>query len=96
MGKKRIKHPGVVLNDDFIQTLGVGNKELANCLDINPSGVSRLLRGQASITAEMAVRLSVVIGKEPEFWMKLQADYDLDQAKKVVKRSKLKKLSIER
>jgi len=92
VAKKIIVHPGIILYEKYIKNQGVGNKDLAKCLDINPSSVSRLLRGHASITAEMAVKLSVVVGQEPEEWMRLQADYDLDQAKLIVKRSKLKSL----
>ena len=50
--------------------------------------LGEILRGKRSITAETALRLGIYFGMEPEFWLRLQADYDLRKAR----REKLKRL----
>lgn len=43
------------------------------------SGIERLVRGQQSMTPDMAIRLGVVFGNSPQFWMNLQSAYDLSR-----------------
>jgi antitoxin HigA-1 len=50
--------------------------------------MSEILRGKRGISAETALRLGIYFGMEPEFWLRLQADYDLRKAR----REKLKML----
>lgn len=54
---------------------------VAEALGINRNGLYLLLNGKTGITANMALRLSRVLGNEPEFWMRLQANYDLRVAR---------------
>lgn len=49
---------------------------------MSPSAVTRLLNGRSRVTAEIALRLSKVLGRSPESWMALQVQYDLWHARK--------------
>ncbi|MGA9781061.1 MAG: HigA family addiction module antitoxin [Terracidiphilus sp.] len=67
-------HPGELIRE-CIGTMQVG--EAARRLKVARSTLSRLLNGRASITAQMALRLSDAFGNEPYSWLGLQQQYDL-------------------
>ena len=71
-------HPGLVLRE-WIEDRSV--TEVAKRLNITRAMLSRILNGKASITAEMAVRLSILLGTSSKVWSDMQQDYDLWQAK---------------
>ena len=70
-------HPGLVLRE-WIEDRSV--TEVAKRLNITRAMLSRILNGKASITAEMAVRLSILLGTSSKVWSDMQQDYDLWQA----------------
>src|ERR1051325_3478059 len=80
--------PGVILRDEFIKPLGLTAYQVAKACGVSHPGMSEILRGKRSITAETALRLGIYFGIEAEFWLRLQADYDLRKAR----REKLKRL----
>ncbi|MNC71598.1 putative HTH-type transcriptional regulator YddM [compost metagenome] len=59
---------------------------------VAPSTAQRLVAGNAAVSPEMAVKLSIVLGSSPEFWLNLQDNYSLWIAKKAVNTSQLKRL----
>lgn len=71
-------HPGAIIAD-IIGSSDFGHSKVAvaKALGINRNGLYQLLEGRNAITANMALRLSKVIGNDPDFWMRLQANYDL-------------------
>src|ERR1700682_43577 len=72
-------HPGEVLKD----YLGGENvKEAAAGLRVTRATLSRILNGHAGITAGMSLRLSAALGTSPDFWLKMQGQYDLWHARK--------------
>ena len=71
-------HPGLVLKE-YID--GTSVTEVAQRLNITRSMLSRILNGKSSITAEMAVKLSILLGTSSKMWLGMQEDYDLWQAK---------------
>jgi addiction module HigA family antidote len=73
-------HPGEVLREEFIKPLGLSPSAVARGLGVAPSTVNLLLRGQRSVSAELALRLSRYVGTTAEFWVGLQGQYDLDVA----------------
>ena len=83
-----VEAPGVILREEFIKPLGLTAYRVAKECGISHPGMSEILRGKRSITAETALRLGIYFGMEPEFWVRLQADYDLRKAR----REKLKLL----
>ena len=83
-----VEAPGVILREEFIKALGLTAYQVAKACGVSHPGMSEILRGKRSITAETALRLGIYFGMEPEFWLRLQADYDLRKAR----REKLKLL----
>ena len=71
-------HPGEILRE-WID--GKSVTEVAQRLNITRAMLSRILNGKANITAEMAVRLSILLGTSSELWLGMQEQYDLWQAK---------------
>jgi addiction module HigA family antidote len=74
-------HPGEVLLEEFIKPLGISQNGLGRALKVPPRRINEIVHGKRSITADTALRLSRFFGTSPEFWLGLQADYDLDVAK---------------
>ncbi|SIT25222.1 HigA family addiction module antitoxin [Achromobacter sp. MFA1 R4] len=71
-------HPGEVLRDWIPDDVTV--TEAAQALEVNRVTLSNLLNGKANVTANMALRLSAWLGTTPDFWMGMQAHWDLWQA----------------
>src|SRR5437763_259168 len=72
-------HPGSVLKD-YLGSVSV--TDAASHLGVTRATLSRILNGNAGISAEMALRLSDALGTTPELWIGMQAQYDLWQASK--------------
>ena len=71
-------HPGEVLLEDFLKPTGVSQHKLAMSMRVPPQRINEIVNKKRAITADTALRLSKVIGTTPEFWMSLQAQYDLE------------------
>lgn len=67
ISKKPI-HPGAVLKNDLLPKLGLTQTEFAKQLLISRATVSYLLHEKININAEMAVRISMIVGGTPERW----------------------------
>jgi addiction module HigA family antidote len=76
---KRV-HPGEVILEEFLKPWGMTPYRLAKGMGVTPARVSEVLRGKRGITADTALRLSRFLGCSPEFWLGLQAAYDLEEA----------------
>jgi addiction module HigA family antidote len=74
-------HPGEVLLEEFMKPLKISQNRLGLALKVSPRRINEIVHGKRSITADTALRLSRFFGTSPEFWLGLQADYDLDIAK---------------
>jgi addiction module HigA family antidote len=72
-------HPGEVLRD-YLGEMSVA--EAAERLGVTRAHLSRILNGRAGISASMSLRLSAALGTSPEFWAKMQMQYDLWLAQK--------------
>ena len=72
--------PGEVLLVDYLKPYGISARELATRMKVAPSTVSRLLKAEIRLTADMALRLSAVLGGSPGSWLNMQKNYDLWQA----------------
>lgn len=74
-----LPHPGEVLREYL--PAGMQVTEVAQKLGVSRVTLSRVLDGRASISAEMALRLEMALGTNANFWVGMQADYDLWQAR---------------
>ena len=77
-------HPGEVLLEEFLKPLGISQNRLARAMDVPPRRINEIVHGKRSITADTALRLAAALGTSEKFWLGLQADYDLDNARKSV------------
>lgn len=73
-------HPGEVLKEDLMAPLGLSINRLARELRVPVTRISEIVHGRRSITADTALRLARYAGTTPQFWMNLQAAYDLEVA----------------
>jgi antitoxin HigA-1 len=79
-------HPGEILKEEFLRPLNISNYRLAKSIDVNAQAVGDIVLRKRGISAEMAVRLAKFFGTSAEFWMNLQAAYELAQATKTLKK----------
>ena len=73
----RAIHPGEILQEEFLELLGMSVNALARTLRIPPSRLHEIVHGRRSISPDTALRLARYFGTTAEFWMNLQVQYDL-------------------
>ena len=71
-------HPGSVLLADFIEPLGITRYRVAKAIGVQQRRVDEICAGARGITADTAVRLGLAFGIDPQFWLNLQAQYDIE------------------
>lgn len=71
-----IQHPGKLLGQR-LQALGISPTELARQLQVPANRITQIINGQRGISGDSALRLAHWFENEPEFWMDLQACYDI-------------------
>lgn len=74
-------HPGEILREDYLKPLSISPYRLAKGLGVPQTRVAAILAGKRAVTADTALRLSRFFRASPEFWMGLQAQYDLWEAR---------------
>src|SRR5215813_8570740 len=72
--------PGEILLEEYLKPLGLGQLEAARQLGISLNRLNEIVLGKRGITADTALRLARLLKTSPQFWMRLQADWDLHQA----------------
>lgn len=85
-------HPGELIRDVYLEATELSVRQIAELMDISPSTLNRLVNGNSSVSPEMAIRLSICLGRSPESWLALQDHYDLWIAKKQINVKKLKQI----
>jgi addiction module HigA family antidote len=73
-------HPGEVLLEEFLVPLDLSQNRLALNIGVSPRRINEIVLGKRRVTAETALRLARYFDTSPQFWLGLQADYDLDVA----------------
>jgi len=73
-------HPGRILNEEFLEPMGLSPIALARHLGVPRTRVERLIREETRMTVDTATRLAAAFGASAEFWMNLQTAYDLRTA----------------
>ncbi len=79
-------HPGEVLRDGVFTDTGITVTDFADRLGVTRVMLSRILNCKAGISADMAMRLEAALGTSAESWLHMQANFDLWQAAKSMKR----------
>ena len=83
-------HPGEILREEYITERGLTITEVAEGLGITRQALSAVVNEKASITPELAVKLSEAFGNTAQFWINLQKNYEMWQAEKKVDRTNIR------
>jgi antitoxin HigA-1 len=75
--KIRSSHPGDVLLEDIMKPLGLSANRVAMAMRVPLSRVTEIISGERAVTADTALRLARCFGTTAQFWLNLQAKYDL-------------------
>jgi addiction module HigA family antidote len=86
-------HPGEIIKSLCLDPLGISVTAAAEALGVSRKTLSAIINGRASITPEMAIRLSIAFDTSSESWVNQQARYDLWHAEQLRKRLKVKRLA---
>jgi antitoxin HigA-1 len=82
MGKLPNVHPGEILLHEFLIPMGISQNGLAGSIAVPPRRINEIVLGKRAITADTALRLAHYFGTSEQFWMTLQARFDLEEARK--------------
>jgi antitoxin HigA-1 len=74
--------PGEMLLEEFLKPLGLGQVDAARKLGVSLNRLNEIVLGKRGISADTALRLGRLLKTSPQFWMRLQADWDLHEALK--------------
>lgn len=74
-------HPGEILSEEFLGPLGISQYRVAKDISVPARRINEIVRGQRSVTADTALRLSRYFGTTERFWLNLQTRYDLEVEK---------------
>lgn len=85
-------HPGEILRELYLEPLGIAITRAAEALGVTRKHMSSVVNGHAPISPELALRLALALATEPEFWLNLQAQYDLWQVRNKPGRPKIMRL----
>ena len=72
--------PGEMLREEFLKPLGIAQAEAARQMGISARRLNEVVRGKRRVTVDTALRLSRLLKTSPQFWMRLQADWDVHRA----------------
>lgn len=73
-------HPGEVLREDFLEPLGITQYALAKAISVPPRRINEIVKGTRALSADTALRFGRYFGMEAQFWVNLQARYDMECA----------------
>jgi len=74
-------HPGEVLLEEFLVPMELSQNRIAREIGVPPRRINEIVLGKRSVTADTALRLARYFGTTEAFWMGLQADFDLEEAR---------------
>jgi len=74
-------HPGEVLLAEFLEPMGLSQNALARAAGVPPRRINEIVLGKRGVSADTALRLGAALGTSERFWLNLQAEYDLEEAR---------------
>lgn len=75
-------HPGQVLAEVYMNEMGLNQSELARMCECSPRKINEIINGKRGISASFAIVLEQVLGTTAEMWVRIQAEYDLFEARR--------------
>lgn len=91
MAMRNPPHPGRSIRSDCLEPLGLSVTAGASVLGVSRQALNNVVNGKASISPEMAIRLSKAFGSRPETWLRMQLACDIAQARKSESKIKLRR-----
>jgi len=88
--------PGEMLKEEYLIEYGLSQNQLAKAIGISPNRIAEIVNNRRRITADTALRLGLYFGNSPEFWMHLQAHFDLKLAKQNLRPEDAKRIKTRR
>ncbi len=85
MNKLKNIHPGEILLEEFLLPMQISETRLAHSIGVPPRCINEIVLGKRGITADTALRLARVFGNSVQFWMGLQNEYELREARNSIK-----------
>jgi addiction module HigA family antidote len=82
MPMKNPVHPGNVFRHGYLEYLNLSVTEAAKILGVSRQALNNVVNEKAAVSADMAIRISKAFGNTPDLWVRMQAAYDLAQARK--------------
>ena len=76
---RRAVHPGQILKDELAE-LEITPTDFAHQIDVPTNRISQIIAGKRSVTGDSALRFGHWFGVDPQFWLNLQAKFDLASA----------------
>ena len=84
-------HPGEILMEEFLIPMNISAYKLSKDIGIPQTRTSAIIKGMRGISADTALRLSIYFSNSAKFWLGLQDDFDLEEAKRA-KQSEFEKI----
>lgn len=81
MAKLKNIHPGEILLEEFLTPMELSQNRLARDIGVPPRRINEIVHGNRAVTADTALRLARYFGMSESFWMGLQSDFDLEEAR---------------
>lgn len=91
MPMKNPAHPGRIVKHACLEPLGLSVTEGAKVLGVTRQTLTKIINGKSGISAEMAIRLAKAFGSSADTWVRMQAAYDLAQARKEESKIKVRR-----
>ena len=79
-----IEHVGVILAEEFLTPLGLSQNKAAKAMGVPPRRINEIIHGSRGVTADTSLRLARLLGVSDDFFLNLQADYDLRTRKQAI------------
>jgi len=87
-------HPGEFIRELYIEPSDLSIRKVAEALGVSASTLNRLLNGRSAISSEMALRLSITLGRSAESWLAMQDQYDLWQVRQKINLDSVRKINV--
>jgi antitoxin HigA-1 len=84
-------HPGVILKADLLEPLGMSINKLAKELHVPANRLSQIIGGKRGISPDTSLRLARYFGFTPEYWLNMQAQYDIE----IIRRQSMRQIEKE-
>jgi len=76
-------HPGEFLRE-ILEELDLSQAQFARAIGVSPMRISHVVKGTRPVTAELALLFGRALGQSPQYWLNLQAAYDLKTAEHAI------------